>query len=195
MSGEKEDPSLAGRAAGGGGTAVDPAPRRLLEKIVRVDHAGEFGAVRIYQGQRAVLGRMSSCGDDLRRMEEEERRHHQTFSDLVTRRRVRPTLLHPLWNVLGYALGAGTALLGEKAAMACTVAVEEVIEGHYARQLDQLGEDEADLRKTVSEFRDDELRHRDIGLANGAEQTLAYPLLSAAIRSGTRLAIWLSEKI
>lgn len=173
----------------------DPAPRRMLEKMLRVDHAGEFGAVRIYQGQRAVLGRSATCGDDLRRMEEEERRHLKTFDALVSQRRVRPTLLQPLWHVMGFALGAGTALLGEKAAMACTVAVEEVIEGHYAGQLEQLGEDETDLRKTVAEFREDELHHRDVGLAGGAEQTPAYPLLSAAIRSGTRMAIWLSERI
>lgn len=194
MTESQEDPSV-GRTAGEGFMPGDPAPRRMLEKMLRVDHAGEFGAVRIYQGQRAVLGRSATCGDDLRRMEEEERRHLKTFDALVSQRRVRPTLLQPLWHVMGFALGAGTALLGEKAAMACTVAVEEVIEGHYAGQLEQLGEDETDLRKTVAEFREDELHHRDVGLAGGAEQTPAYPLLSAAIRSGTRMAIWLSERI
>ncbi|MDR3437022.1 demethoxyubiquinone hydroxylase family protein [Telmatospirillum sp.] len=172
----------------------DPAPRQLLERMLRVDHAGEFGAVRIYQGQRAVLGRRASCGEALRQMEEQERHHLDTFSALVSQRRVRPTLLHPLWHLAGFALGAGTALLGEKAAMACTVAVEETIEGHYAAQLEQLGDDEADLKNTVAEFRTEELHHRDIGLANGAEQTPAYPLLCSAIKTGTRLAIWLSER-
>lgn len=186
---------VTGRETGDGLMPGDPAPRQLLERIIRVDQAGEFGAVRIYQGQRAVLGHTASCGEALRRMEEEERRHLQTFNDLVGRRRVRPTLLHPLWHMVGFALGAGTALLGEKAAMACTVAVEEVIESHYTGQLAQLGDDEADLKKTVAEFRDDERHHRDVGLAAGAEQTPAYPLLSAAIKSGTRLAIWLSERV
>ncbi|PKU22782.1 demethoxyubiquinone hydroxylase family protein [Telmatospirillum siberiense] len=192
---ESQETPAGGRADGEGFMPGDPAPRRMIEKILRVDHAGEFGAVRIYQGQRAVLGRSASCGDALRRMEEEERRHLQTFETLVSQRRVRPTLLQPLWHVMGFALGAGTALMGEKAAMACTVAVEEVIEGHYAGQLEQLGEDETDLKQTVAEFREDELHHRDVGLAGGAEQTPAYPVLSAAIRSGTRLAIWLSERI
>ncbi len=183
------------RQTGAGSMPGDPAPRQLLERIIRVDQAGEFGAVRIYQGQRAVLGRSASCGEALRKMEEEERRHLQAFDELIGQRRVRPTLLQPLWHAMGFALGAGTALLGEKAAMACTVAVEEVIEGHYAGQLEQLGDDEVDLKKTVTEFRDDELRHRDVGLASGAEQAPAYPLLSAAIKSGARLAIWLSERV
>ncbi len=187
--------AASGRQTGEGLMPGDPAPRQLLERIVRVDHAGEFGAVRIYQGQRAVLGRSASCGEALRKMEDEERRHLKAFEAMIGQRRVRPTLLQPLWHVMGFALGAGTALLGEKAAMACTVALEEVIEGHYAGQLDQLGEDEADLKKTVAEFRDDELHHRDMGLAGGAEQTLGYPLLSAAIKSGARLAIWLSERV
>ncbi len=172
----------------------DLTPRQLIERMIRVDHAGEFGAVRIYQGQRAVLGRRAACAEQLKKMEEEERRHLAKFTSLVGERQVRPTLLHPLWHVMGFALGAGTALMGEAAAMACTVAVEEVIDGHYAAQTEMLGEDEADLKQTVEEFRLDEQRHRDIGLANGAERAPAYPVLSAAIKSGTRLAIWLTER-
>ncbi|MTJ81216.1 MAG: demethoxyubiquinone hydroxylase family protein [Telmatospirillum sp.] len=172
----------------------DPGPRELLERILRVDQAGEYGAVRIYQGQRAILGRRRACSDALKTMEEQERHHLETFNDLVSHRRVRPTLLQPIWHIAGFALGAGTALLGEKAAMACTVAVEETIEQHYARQLEQLGEDEADLKATVTTFREEELHHRDIGLANGAEQTPAYPVLSSAIKAGTKVAIWLSER-
>jgi ubiquinone biosynthesis monooxygenase Coq7 len=108
---------------------------------------------------------------------------------------VRPTALTPLWRAAGFALGAGTAMLGEKAAMACTVAVEEVIEEHYRGQADRLEDDEAELRATIEQYREDEAHHRDVGLANGAEETPGYRLLSGGIKAGTRLAIWLSERI
>ena len=148
--------------------------RQDVERIIRVDHAGEYGAVRIYQGQRAVLGQRAACGDLLRQMEEQERKHLDVFNKLVSARRVRPTLLQPLWHVVGFALGAGTALLGEKAAMACTVAVEEVIDQHYARQTERLGEDESVLKETVIAFRADEIAHRDAALAQGAEDAPGY---------------------
>jgi ubiquinone biosynthesis monooxygenase Coq7 len=173
----------------------DPSPQQVVDRVLRVDQAGEYGAVRIYQGQRAVLGRRASCADQLRHMEEQERHHLETFEKLVAQRRVRPTLLQPLWHIAGFALGAGTALLGEKAAMACTVAVEEVIEDHYTRQLEQLGDEEAELKETVRRFRAEEAAHRDIGLANGAEEAPGYTLLSVAVKSGTRLAIWLAERL
>jgi len=173
----------------------DPTRKELLERILRVDQAGEYGAVRIYQGQRAVLGDRYASAEALRHMEEQERHHLQTFNTLIGQRRVRPTLLQPLWHIAGFALGAGTALLGEKAAMACTVAVEEVIDAHYAHQADLLGDDEAELKKTVEEFRADEVAHRDTDLANGAEQALGYPVLTAAIKAGSKLAIWLSERV
>ena len=173
----------------------DPSPKEMLEKLIRVDQAGEYGAVRIYQGQRAVMGKNPRYAEMLRHMEEQELHHLETFNKLVVERRVRPTLLTPLWHLAGFALGAGTALLGEKAAMACTVAVEEVIDEHYASQAEQLGEDEAELLKTVQEFRAEEVEHRDLALANVAEQAVGYPLLSAAIKTGSRLAIWLSERI
>ena len=173
----------------------DPSPKEMLEKLIRVDQAGEYGAVRIYQGQRAVMGKNPRYAEMLRHMEEQELHHLETFNKLVVERRVRPTLLTPLWHLAGFALGAGTALLGEKAAMACTVAVEEVIDEHYASQAEQLGEDEAELLKTVQQFRAEEIEHRDLGLANGAEQAVGYPLLSATIKTGSRLAIWLSERI
>ena len=173
----------------------DPSPKEMLEKLIRVDQAGEYGAVRIYQGQRAVMGKNPRYAEMLRHMEEQELHHLETFNKLVVERRVRPTLLTPLWHLAGFALGAGTALLGEKAAMACTVAVEEVIDEHYASQAEQLGEDESELLKTVQEFRAEEVEHRDLALANGAEQAVGYPLLSAAIKTGSRLAIWLSERI
>ena len=161
----------------------DPSPRQMVERIIRVDQAGEYGAVRIYQGQRAVLGRQASCGEALRRMEDEERRHLDTFNALIGERRVRPTLLQPLWHVVGFALGAGTALLGERAAMACTVAVEEVIDEHYAAPdcaaRRGRGHAQADGRRLPRR----RTAHRDIALAHGAEKAPAYPLLSAAIRS------------
>ncbi|MCF8507081.1 MAG: demethoxyubiquinone hydroxylase family protein [Caulobacter sp.] len=169
-------------------------PITPLDRMLRVDQAGEFGAVRIYEGQMAVLGKRP-CAPTLRQMLAQERVHLETFDREMARRRVRPTVLRPLWHVMGFALGAGTALLGERAAMACTVAVEEVIDEHYADQAAQLGEDEADLKATVERFREDEIEHRDIGLANGAERAPAYPALVAAIKAGCRLAIRLSERI
>lgn len=148
----------------------DPTPRKTIERIVRVDHAGEYGAVRIYEGQLAVLGR-SRHAPVLRHMAEQERRHRAAFERHIVMRRVRPTALQPLWHVAGFALGAATALMGERAAMACTVAVEEAIDEHYADQIARLGDDEADLRAQLEEFRREELEHRDIGLENEAEQT------------------------
>lgn len=172
----------------------DPPREELLARMIRVDQAGEYGAVRIYEGQMAVLGRSASA-PALRRMSEQERRHLDAFDRLLVVRRVRPTLLSPLWHVAGFALGAGSALLGEKAAMACTAAVEEVIDEHYAAQAEALGDDEAELRATVEAFRADEAGHRDLALEAGAEQAPAYPLLTGAIKAGSRLAIWLSERI
>ncbi|MBC7907711.1 MAG: demethoxyubiquinone hydroxylase family protein [Rhodospirillaceae bacterium] len=166
----------------------------VIARILRVDQAGELGAVRIYEGQRAVLGK-GRHGPLLAKMAEQEQHHLDTFSRLISQRRVRPTALAPLWHVAGFALGAGTALLGERVAMACTVAVEEAIDEHYANQAKMLGEDEAELKATIETFRAEELEHRDIGLANEAEQAPGYPVLSAAIKTGCRLAIWLSERV
>ncbi len=172
----------------------DPSPEALVARMIRVDHAGEFGAARIYEGQLAVLGRAPSA-PTIRRMAEQEKAHLAAFDRLLAARRVRPTLLSPLWHVAGFALGAGSALLGERAAMACTVAVETVIGEHYARQAETLGDDEAELRETVEAFRADELEHRDTGLAEGAEDMPGYDLFSGVVKAGTRLAIWLSERL
>jgi len=172
----------------------DPRPEDRLARILRVDHAGEYGATRIYAGQLAVMGRRRAAVA-IRRMAEQEKRHLEAFSALVAARRVRPTALTPLWHAAGFALGAATALLGERAAMACTVAVEEVIDGHYARQAESLGEDEPELRARIEEFRGDELHHRAVALEHGAAETLGYGFLSLAIKTGSRLAIWLSERI
>lgn len=182
-------------------TAQDRIPgdltrEQVIDRFLRVNQAGELGAVRIYRGQAAVLARRGGeTARLLKHMQAQEQEHLDTFNRLIGERRTRPTLLSPLWHLAGFALGAGTALLGEKAAMACTVAVEETIDEHYARQAEQLGDDEAELKQTILKFRDEEIEHRDIGLERGAEAAPAYPLLSAAIKGGCRLAIWLSERI
>lgn len=165
-----------------------------IKRFVRVDHAGEFGAERIYTGQLAVLGR-GPKGDMLRHMLAQETVHKQKFEALIAQRRSRPTALLPLWHVAGFALGALTAALGEKAAMACTVAVEETIDQHYAEQRDALGADEAELAETIEAFRLEELEHRDIGLEHGAEEAPGYQVLSKLIRLGCKVAIKASEII
>jgi ubiquinone biosynthesis monooxygenase Coq7 len=165
--------------------------------IIRVDHAGEYGAVRIYEGQLAVLGGRPHSGKTaavIRKMAEQEQVHLETFDRLINERRVRPTALEPVWRIAGFALGAATALMGEKAAMACTAAVEEVIDEHYARQLERLGND-PELKDTVDRFRADEISHRDEALAHGAEDAPGYRLLSETIKAGCKLAIRLSERL
>lgn len=172
----------------------DLTPSAQIDRMIRVDHAGEYGAKRIYQGQLAILGR-GPAGDTIRHMQAQEQVHLDTFAALIARRRVRPTALLPLWHIAGFALGAATALLGQRAAMACTVAVEEAIDEHYARQSAALGEDEAELRATIETFRAEELEHRDIGLAHGAEQAPAYRLLTGLIKAGCKVAIAASERV
>ncbi len=162
--------------------------------MIRVDHAGEYGAVRIYEGQLAVL-KSGPAAEKIRHMAAEEQRHLQTFDKLIVERRVRPTALEPVWRVAGYALGAATALMGEKAAFACTAAVEEVIDEHYAGQLERLGDHDTELTRTVADFRADEIAHRDEALASGAEEAPGYRVLSEAIKAGCRIAIALSTRI
>ena len=172
----------------------DLGPEQTIERILRVDHAGEYGAARIYAGQLAVLGR-DAVAPVIREMADAESKHLETFDRLLSERRVRPTLLAPFWHVAGFALGVGSALIGPRAAMACTAAVEEVIEKHYAAQVDKLGDDEKELRETLIEFGAEESQHKEIGLAYEAEKAPSYEPLSAAVKRGTRLAIWLSERI
>src|ERR1700761_5409438 len=165
-----------------------------VEAMIRVDHAGEYGAVRIYEGQLAVLkGRASA--DTIRHMAEQEQHHLKTFDRLVNERKVRPTALEPVWRLAGFALGMGTALVGEKAAFACTAAVEEAIDEHYAQQIADLGERDPALKKTVEEFRAEEAEHRQTALDHGAEQAHGYQLMRDVIKAGCRVAIKLSEKI
>lgn len=163
--------------------------------MIRVDHAGEFGALRIYEGQLAVLGKDSDNARAIRKMAESERAHFDTFDKMVKDRAVRPTALEPVWRVAGFALGAFTAALGEKAAMACTAAVEEVIDEHYFRQIERLGQCDPELKETIAKFHREECEHRDEALRRGAEQAPFFPLLSDAIRISCRVAIALSEKI
>jgi ubiquinone biosynthesis monooxygenase Coq7 len=172
----------------------DPPSADEIARMLRVDHAGEYGATRIYQGQLDVLGHGRSAAL-IREMAETENRHLARFEILLRERRVRPTLLQPLWSAAGYAIGAATALLGEPAAMACTVSVEEVIDEHYHLQAERLAAEDPALRDTILSFRDDELAHRDTAITHGAEQSSAYDLISAVVKTGSRVAIWLSRRL
>jgi ubiquinone biosynthesis monooxygenase Coq7 len=163
--------------------------------MLRVDQAGEYGATRIYAGQLAVLRRNCPEAKLIARMAAQEDRHLKRFDHLMSERRVRPTALQPIWNVAGFALGAATALISEKAALACTDAVETEIDRHYGQQLDELGDDDPELASDIAEFRADELEHRDTAREAGAAQAPGYPVLTAAIRAGCRVAIELSKRI
>ena len=176
-------------------TSKNKTNREILEQIIRVDHAGEYGATRIYDGQIAVFGKNSKIGKTIQHMADQEQEHIDKFNELILEHRVRPTALLPVWNIAGFALGASTAFLGEKAAMACTVAVEKVIGEHYQEQLDLLEDDQKDLKKTISKFRDDELEHHDIGIEHDAESAPGYKIMSKVIELGCKTAIAISKKI
>ncbi len=163
--------------------------------MLRVDQAGEFGATRIYAGRLAVMGARHPAARTIARMAAQEERHRARFDAMIAERGVRPTALTPLWDVAGFALGAATALIGPEAAMACTAAIETEIDRHYGAQIERLGSKDPELGSVIAEFRAEEVEHRDAALAAGAERAPAYPLLSAAIRLGCRVAIGLSERI
>jgi ubiquinone biosynthesis monooxygenase Coq7 len=163
--------------------------------MLRVDQAGEYGAVRIYAGQLAVLGDRHPMSREIARMAAQEAQHRARFDAMLGARHVRPTALQPLWHVAGFALGAATALLGPEAAMACTAAIETEIDAHYGRQLSELGDSDPELSGAIAEFQAEEVEHREAALKAGAERAPAYPLLSGLIRIGCRAAIALSEKI
>ena len=168
-----------------------------VEQMIRVDHAGEYGAARIYAGQLAVMGNRSPVAGEVGRMQAQEARHLATFDKLIVERRVRPTLLHPLWHVAGYALGAATALLGPKAAMACTVAVETEIDRHYAAQraaLDATPGEEPELAAHIADFQAEEVEHRDTA-AGHVGTTPGFGLMSAVIRAGCRAAIAVTKRV
>lgn len=163
--------------------------------MLRVNQAGEYGATRIYAGQMAVMGDHVPAARTIAAMAAQEERHRILFDRMMIERGVRPTLLQPFWNAAGFALGAATALIGPKAAMACTAAVETEIDRHYGEQLDQLGETDPELSDAIADFRADEQEHHDTAIAQGAEEAIAYPLLSGVIRLGCRAAIALSRRI
>lgn len=167
----------------------------LTDRMLRVDQAGEYGAIRIYAGQLAVMGNRAPHAAEIAAMAAQEAEHRARFDALLAERGVRPTALQPLWSIAGFALGAATALIGPEAAMACTAAIETEIDQHYTEQLEQLGDSDPELAAIVHQFRDDEREHHDAAIAAGAERAPAYPLLSGAIRLGCRLAIRLSERI
>jgi 3-demethoxyubiquinol 3-hydroxylase len=173
-----------------------PGERRPdAASMLRVNQAGEYGATRIYAGQLAVLGRNSPAAHQVARMAAQEQRHLERFDRLMAERRVRPTALQPLWNIAGFALGAATALISEKAAMACTDAVETEIDRHYSEQLAELGDEDPELAADIADFQAEELEHRETARAHGAEEAIGYPLLSATIRGFCRVAIALSKRI
>ena len=172
--------------------------KKYLEEIIRVDHAGERGAIKIYEGQLLALKTFKQ-DEDLKRkieeMKEHEKEHYEFFKDQIKKRNIKPTKLLPLWDLLGVTLGFGTAMLGKKAAMLCTASVEEVIDQHYKDQTYKLGEDEKDLKKKIMKFRDDELHHKDIAYDHGATKKGLYGVLDKVIKTSSRIAITISEKI
>ena len=173
-----------------------PGDRRAdPESMIRVDQAGEYGATRIYAGQMAVLRGKSPAAHEIARMASQEQAHLDRFDQLMAQRGVRPTALQPIWNVAGFALGAATALISEEAAMACTDAVETEIDRHYGAQLVELGDSDPELSADIARFQAEELEHRDTARAHGSANAPAYPILTAAIRAGCRLAIGLSKRI
>ncbi len=165
-----------------------------IARFLRVDHAGELGAKRIYEGQIAVL-KNHPVADEIQHMKEQEQVHLDTFENLLNDYEVRPSVLTPFWNAAGFALGAATAAMGPKAAMACTIAVEEVIGEHYQAQAEILDDDEAELRATIAQFRDEELEHRDTAIDHDGEQAVGYPVMRKIIQVGCKTAIRLAERI
>ena len=170
------------------------AKHRDIGRFLRVDHAGELGAKRIYEGQIAVL-RNHPVAAEIQHMKDQEQVHLDTFENLLNDYEVRPSVLTPFWNVAGFALGAATAAMGAKAAMACTIAVEEVIGEHYQNQAEALDSDEdKDLRAIIAQFRDEELEHRDTAIDHDGEDAVGYPVLRQVIQTGCRAAIRLAER-
>ena len=172
----------------------DITNRADLERYIRVNHAGERAAQQIYRGQLVVLGQ-HEMGDEIRHMMEQEVEHLETFDTLINERKVRPSFLDPVWGAAGFALGVVTAAMGPKAAMACTIAVEEVIGEHYQKQAESLGSDEASLKKTIERFRDEELEHRDIAVDYKGREARHYKMLHDVIQKGCRTAIKIAEKL
>ena len=171
---------------------------KKIEEFIRVDHAGERGAIKIYEGQLLALSTVVKNNDlkkMIKDMKDHEQEHCNFFEDEIRKRNIKPTKLLPLWDLLGLGLGFGSTILGKKAAMLCTASVEEVIDGHYKSQIDQIGSDENDLKKNIIKFRNDEINHKDIAYDNGATKEGLYAIIDKVIKTGSKLAIKISEKI
>ena len=172
--------------------------KKTLEEIIRVDHAGERGAIKIYEGQLLALKTIkqdNNLKDKIEEMKEQEKKHLEYFEKEIQKRKIKPTYLLPLWDIMGVTLGFGTALLGKKAAMLCTASVEEVIEDHYQNQLKKLGNDEMDLKTKIEKFKEEEVKHKNIAYESGATNKGLYSIMDKVIRTGSRIAITISEKI
>ena len=172
--------------------------KKKLEEFIRVDHAGERGAIKIYEGQLLALNlfiKDKKLKEMIEEMKDHEKEHLEFFDNEIKKRKIKPTKLLPLWELLGLGLGFGSTILGKKAAMLCTASVEEVIDGHNKSQIDQIGSDENDLKKNIIKFRNDEINHKDIAYDNGATKEGFYTIIDKVIKTGSKLAIKISEKI
>jgi len=177
---------------------MEKTNKKILEEIIRVDHAGERGAIKIYEGQLLALKTIKkddNLKDQIEKMKEHEKEHFEFFEKEIQKRNIKPTYLLPLWDLMGVALGFGTTVLGKKAAMLCTASVEEVIDGHYASQIDKLGDDENNLKQKIIKFRSDELEHKNLAYEIGATKEGPYSLLDQLIKTGSKVAIEISKKI
>ena len=177
---------------------MEKTNKKILEEIIRVDHAGERGAIKIYEGQLLALKTIkqdNDLKDKIEEMKEQEKKHLEYFEKEIQKRKIKPTSLLPLWDLMGVTLGFGTALLGKKAAMLCTASVEEVIEDHYQNQLQKLGNDEKDLKAKIEKFKEDEIEHKNMAYKTGATNKGFYSIMDKVIRTGSRIAITISEKI
>jgi len=171
---------------------------QALEEIIRVDHAGERGAIKIYEGQLLALKTIKEdkiLRDKIEEMKEQEKEHFEYFEKEIQKRKIKPTYFLPLWDLMGVTMGFGSALLGKKAAMLCTASVEEVIDEHYKNQIGKLGNDEKDLKKKIEKFRRDEVKHKNLAYESGATNKGLYSIMDKIIRTGSRIAITISEKI
>jgi len=172
--------------------------QKILEEIIRVDHAGERGAIKIYEGQLLALSTIKqdkNLKKIIEEMKEHEKEHLEYFEKEIQKRKIKPTYLLPLWDLMGVSLGFGSALLGKKATLLCTASVEEVIENHYENQLGKIGEDEKDLKTKIEKFKGDEVNHKNIAYESGASRTGIYSIMDKIIRTGSKIAITISEKI
>jgi len=177
---------------------MEKTNQKILEEIIRVDHAGERGAIKIYEGQLLALKTVKQdelLKNAIEEMKEHEKEHLEYFEKEIQKRKIKPTYLLPLWDLMGVALGFGTVMLGKKATMLCTASVEEVIENHYQNQLKKLGDDEKDLKDKIKKFKNDEADHKNIAYEAGATKKGIYFMLDKVIRTGSRIAITISEKI